>query len=118
MLNSDIYENCENVPNKNTRSKKRSDNYSEISCDSYLCSEEEPQWHFSHRRDFENDIDRPLCTHDLICWAFQVSRGMSYLASRRVYIFLSISFYNKCSCFTFYISDSSWRFSSKKYSIG
>jgi FMS-like tyrosine kinase 1 len=27
---------------------------------------------------------RPVCTSDLVCWSFQIARGMDYLSSRKV----------------------------------
>lgn len=72
------------VSNGIVQSKERNDNGTQSSCDSNLCAEEEPQRHSRCHGDLENDVDMPLCTHDLISWAFQVSRGMAYLASRRV----------------------------------
>lgn len=31
-----------------------------------------------------NDLSRSVTTSDLLCWSFQVARGMQYLASRKV----------------------------------
>jgi hypothetical protein len=46
-------------------------------------SSEQPDWHVKYRGDYKG-ITRPVCSHDLFCWAFQVARGMEYLASRKV----------------------------------
>ncbi|RZF38825.1 hypothetical protein LSTR_LSTR000528 [Laodelphax striatellus] len=34
-------------------------------------------------RNYSRD-DQPLCTQDLLCWSFQIARGMEYLATRKV----------------------------------
>ncbi|PNF14062.1 hypothetical protein B7P43_G03563 [Cryptotermes secundus] len=43
----------------------------------------QPEWRSNYRGDYKGTT-RPVCTHDLLCWAFQVARGMDYLASRKV----------------------------------
>ncbi|GLV35679.1 PDGF- and VEGF-receptor related [Carabus blaptoides fortunei] len=43
----------------------------------------QPEWRSNYRGDYKGDV-RPISTHDLLCWAFQVARGMEYLASRKV----------------------------------
>ncbi|XP_078051914.1 vascular endothelial growth factor receptor kdr-like, partial [Augochlora pura] len=37
----------------------------------------------SCRGDYEDSILKPICTQDLLSWAFQVARGMEYLSQRR-----------------------------------
>ncbi|XP_046395603.1 vascular endothelial growth factor receptor 1 isoform X2 [Ischnura elegans] len=44
----------------------------------------EPEWRTNYRGDYGRRDVRPICTSDLICWAFQVARGIDYLASRKV----------------------------------
>lgn len=34
--------------------------------------------------DYHINSVRPICTQDLFCWGYQVAKGMSYLASRKV----------------------------------
>ncbi|XP_039294536.1 vascular endothelial growth factor receptor 1 isoform X2 [Nilaparvata lugens] len=34
-------------------------------------------------RNYSRD-EQPLCTQDLLCWSFQIARGMEYLANRKV----------------------------------
>jgi hypothetical protein len=46
-------------------------------------SSEQPDWHVKYRGDYKG-VTMPVCSHDLFCWAFQVARGMEYLASRKV----------------------------------
>lgn len=43
----------------------------------------QPEWRSNYHGDYKDNI-RPICTKDLLAWAFQVSRGMEYLASRKV----------------------------------
>lgn len=43
----------------------------------------QPEWRSNYRSDYKGTT-RPVCTHDLLCWAFQVARGMDYLSSRKV----------------------------------
>jgi FMS-like tyrosine kinase 1 len=53
--------------------------------DEYMLSNNsiQPEWRSNYRGDYKGTTN-PVCTHDLLCWAFQVSRGMDYLASRKV----------------------------------
>jgi len=75
-----------NVPNKTNLSEKYDDSSTQIGSDGYLVPDEvEPEWRSNYRGDYKNLIVKPSCTHDLICWSFQVARGMEYLASRKVY---------------------------------
>lgn len=52
----------------------------------------QPAWRSNYRMDYKGPL-RDISTTDLICWSFQVARGMEYLSSRKVYknhfIFLS-----------------------------
>ncbi|XP_078051779.1 fibroblast growth factor receptor 4-like [Augochlora pura] len=38
----------------------------------------------SCQRDSNESNSKPICTQDLLSWAFQVARGMEYLSQRRV----------------------------------
>ncbi|XP_060867787.1 vascular endothelial growth factor receptor 1 isoform X2 [Metopolophium dirhodum] len=74
-----------NVPNKTNLSEKCDDSSTQIGSDGYLVPDEvEPEWRSNYRGDYKNLIVKPSCTHDLICWSFQVARGMEYLASRKI----------------------------------
>lgn len=42
------------------------------------------QWQDHYRGDYQAREVQPIRTTDLLCWAFQISRGMEYLASRKV----------------------------------
>jgi hypothetical protein len=46
----------------------------------------QPEWRSNYKGDYKGTT-RPVCTRDLLCWSFQVARGMDYLASRKVRIF-------------------------------
>lgn len=74
-----------NVPIKTDSSKQINDSTTTIGTDGYLVPDvAEPEWRSNYRGDYKNLIVKPSCTHDLICWSFQVARGMEYLASRKV----------------------------------
>lgn len=58
-----------------------------MSPDDYSVAKEvDPKKQPSHQRDDKNTKSKGLNTNDLLCWAFQVSRGMKFLASRKVYL--------------------------------
>lgn len=44
---------------------------------------EQPPWRSNYGMDYKGPA-RTVCTSDLVCWAFQVARGMEYLSSRKV----------------------------------
>ncbi|KAK9888940.1 hypothetical protein WA026_001159 [Henosepilachna vigintioctopunctata] len=41
------------------------------------------EWRTNYKPDYKGSVG-PICTEDLIIWAFQVARGMEYLTSRKV----------------------------------
>ena len=43
-----------------------------------------PGWRANVRGDYDTETIRPIATKDLLCWAYQITRGMEYLASQRV----------------------------------
>lgn len=56
-----------------------------IGSDGYLLNKDnEPDWRSNYRGDYRNTFVKPISTTDLICWSFQIARGMDYLASRKV----------------------------------
>lgn len=44
---------------------------------------DQPLWRSNYGMDYKGPA-RSVCTSDLVCWSFQVARGMDYLASRKV----------------------------------
>ncbi|KAF7410024.1 hypothetical protein HZH68_004405 [Vespula germanica] len=44
----------------------------------------QPGWRSNYRGDYKDHNLKPICTQDLLSWAFQVARGMEYLSQRRV----------------------------------
>lgn len=44
---------------------------------------DQPLWRSNYVSDFKGP-SRSVCTSDLVCWSFQVARGMDYLSSRKV----------------------------------
>jgi len=44
---------------------------------------EQPNWRVQYGSDYTGTT-MPVCSQDLLCWAFQVARGMVYLVSRKV----------------------------------
>lgn len=43
----------------------------------------QPAWRSNYKMDYKGPM-RVITTTDLVCWSFQVARGMEYLASRKV----------------------------------
>lgn len=43
----------------------------------------QPAWRSNYQSDYKGP-KRSVTTTDLLCWSFQVARGMQYLASRKV----------------------------------
>ncbi|XP_058810705.1 vascular endothelial growth factor receptor 1 isoform X2 [Phymastichus coffea] len=44
----------------------------------------QPGWRSNYRGDYKDGNLKPICTQDLLSWAFQVARGMEYLCQRKV----------------------------------
>ncbi|XP_074100379.1 PDGF- and VEGF-receptor related isoform X2 [Cotesia typhae] len=44
----------------------------------------QPSWRSNYRGDYKDYNLKPICTQDLLSWAFQVARGMEYLSQRKV----------------------------------
>lgn len=44
----------------------------------------QPGWRSNYCGDYKDHNLKPICTQDLLSWAFQVARGMDYLSQRRV----------------------------------
>lgn len=51
--------------------------------DNMVMSDSQPGWRSNYQSDYKGPT-RSVTTTDLLCWAFQVARGMQYLASRKV----------------------------------
>lgn len=43
----------------------------------------QPAWRSNYKMDYKGPV-RTVTTTDLVCWSFQIARGMEYLASRKV----------------------------------
>ncbi|CAH0628823.1 unnamed protein product [Chrysodeixis includens] len=65
---------CLNTANTNRSARKVSEGYVQ------------PEWRTNYESDYSFDgrNPRPLTSRDLLVWAFQIARGMEYLASRKV----------------------------------
>lgn len=75
----------------------------------------QPDWRSNYRGDYREQCVKPVCTQDLLCWSFQVARGMEYLASRKVltmifYYALSINQYSNLTFDVLFLGFA-WRFS-------
>lgn len=46
-------------------------------------SAQQPDWRSNYKGDYKGIVS-PITTRDLLCYAFQVARGMEYLNSRKV----------------------------------
>lgn len=46
-------------------------------------SSKQPNWRVKYGSDYTGTT-KPVCSQDMLCWAFQVTRGMEYLVSRKV----------------------------------
>ncbi|XP_046637865.1 vascular endothelial growth factor receptor 1-like isoform X1 [Daphnia pulicaria] len=46
--------------------------------------QQEQQSYWQYQQDPDASLNRPISTRDLISWAYQIARGMDYLASRKV----------------------------------
>ena len=44
---------------------------------------DQPLWRSNYGMDYKGPV-RPVSTSDLVCWAFQVARGMDYLVSKKI----------------------------------
>lgn len=44
----------------------------------------QPGWRSNYRGDYKDRNLKPICSQDLLSWAFQVARGMEYLCQRKV----------------------------------
>ena len=47
-------------------------------------SQQGPGWRANVRGDYDTETIRPVATKDLLCWAYQVAKGMEYLDNQRV----------------------------------
>ncbi|XP_014211548.1 vascular endothelial growth factor receptor 1-like [Copidosoma floridanum] len=47
-------------------------------------SDSQPGWRSNYEGDYKEKNLEPICSQDLLSWAFQVARGMEYLSRRKV----------------------------------
>lgn len=52
----------------------------------------QPGWRSNYRGDYKDKNIKPICTQDLLSWAFQVARGMEYLSQRKVILICYLFF--------------------------
>ncbi|XP_014228085.1 vascular endothelial growth factor receptor kdr-like isoform X1 [Trichogramma pretiosum] len=52
--------------------------------DSVGSQQQQPEWSTNYQGDYKERNVKPICTQDLLLWAFQVARGMEYLCKRKV----------------------------------
>ncbi|XP_026747230.1 vascular endothelial growth factor receptor 1 isoform X3 [Trichoplusia ni] len=75
---------CLNTANTNRSARKDNTNQAETGkvSEGYV----QPEWRTNYESDYSFDgrNPRPLTSRDLLVWAFQIARGMEYLASRKV----------------------------------
>ena len=50
----------------------------------------QPGWRSNYRGDYKDRNLKPICTQDLLSWAFQVARGMEYLCQRKVTLYSNL----------------------------
>jgi hypothetical protein len=48
--------------------------------------QQKQQSYWQYQQDPDASLNRPISTRDLISWAYQIARGMDYLASRKVHL--------------------------------
>jgi serine/threonine protein kinase len=56
--------------------------------------------------DVENDADDIVTTRKLICWSFQIARGMDYLVTKKV--IPSLNCFSKDPCFKMFVKGIAW----------
>lgn len=59
----------------------------QISSDDHFdANEVGPKTQLGHQRRNKNTDNKSLSTKDLLCWSFQISKAMEFLASKNVYL--------------------------------
>jgi len=64
-------------------------NFSSDGCSNSNSSQ--PGWRSNYCGDYKDQNLKPICTQDLLSWAFQVARGMEYLSQRKVSLDIQIT---------------------------
>lgn len=72
---------------RNVRYQNIGDAVSGPSTEKSVClndGDQEPEWRSRYYGDYKDYDVNSICTHDLICWAFQIALGMDYLSRKKV----------------------------------
>ncbi|XP_065214730.1 vascular endothelial growth factor receptor 1-like [Planococcus citri] len=80
------YENIPSIGEPGTKNRSKLVEDTPIGSDGYLINNDlyDPESRSIYMSDYDADDIKVIKTIDLICWSYQVARGMEYLATRKV----------------------------------